>query len=231
MRFTKLDRVVAPSARSMRIRLAVVVLACLLAPRPGLASEAQEAPRHEVWLGFGGGASPEKTIFNVPDDLASQPELLIGFGYLYNIDASDAVGFHVYGGTETLPEVAVLPPGATAPVPFAFDLDTYNIGLRVRHTFTRKRLSPYFWAGVNVAQGTISNPGTNDLDYSGYSVGVGPGVLMQLGPHFSLSVEGVASFGAAKWKIEPFSNSANRDFNPGLLGVVANMGFGWGRLP
>ena len=213
----------------MKTLLAAAVLACLLVPRPGLASGTAEFPRHELWLGFGGGTSPEKGIFNSAEDLPSEPEMLIGFGYLLNIDARNAVGFHVYGGTETLPAVYLLPPGALTPQPFTFDLDTYNIGLRLRHTFTRKRLAPYAWVGLNVANGTLSNSAVGDLDYSGYSIGVGPGVLIPLGRHLSLSVEGVASFGSAKWKTEPFANSDGRDFNPGLLGVIANMGFGWGR--
>jgi len=212
----------------MKFRLGAVVLACWLAPQPGLAAKVGEFPRHEIWVGFGGGTSPEKSVFNVPDDLASEPEVLISFGYLYNINAGDAVGFHVYGGSETLPAVSVLPPGATTPVPYAFDLDTYNFGVRLRHTFTRKTVSPYIWAGVSVANGTLSNADTGDLDYSGYSVVAGPGVLIQIGRKFLMSVEGIASFGGANWKTDPFANSESRDFNPSLLGATANLSFGWG---
>ena len=36
-----------------------------------------------MWPGFGGGASPEKSLVNTPDDLSSEPEMLISFGYLW----------------------------------------------------------------------------------------------------------------------------------------------------
>jgi hypothetical protein len=49
-------------------------------------------------------------------------------------------------------------------------------------------------------------------------------------PPYLLTVEGVASFGAAQWETEPFANSDSRDFNPGLLGVIVNIGIGWGRV-
>lgn len=214
----------------MRTLMSAMVVACLVAPWSARASEVPEPPRHEVWLGLGGGTSLESDIFNVADDVSSEPEMLISFGYLFNFDARDAIGFNVYGGTETLPDFFLLPPGAITPVPVSFDLDTFNIGLRLRHAFTRGRFAPYGWLGLNLASGTVSSAETGDLDYSGYSVGVGPGVLIALSSHLSVSVEGVASFGSAKWKSEPFSNSTSRDFNPGLLGVIVNLGFGWGRV-
>jgi hypothetical protein len=173
----------------------------------------------------------EQDIFNVPGDLASEPEMLISFGYLFNIDERDAVGFSVYGGTETTPAVMLLLPGGTTAVPISFELDTYNTGVRLRHTFSRAKFAPYVWVGLNVATGVIDNPQTGQLEYSGVSAGVGPGVLVALGRHFSLALEGIASFGTANWKTQPFANSSGREFNPGLLGATANVAFSWGRVP
>jgi hypothetical protein len=98
----------------MRTVMSAVVLTCLLAPQPGHGAELVGFPRHEVWLGFGGGTSPEQSIFNVPDDLASEPEVLLSLDYTFNIDARVAVGIHLYGGTESLPDMYPAPPGATS---------------------------------------------------------------------------------------------------------------------
>ena len=115
-------------------------------------------------------------------------------------------------------------------MPVSFELNTYHSGLRLRHTFTQKQMAPYAWVGLNLAQGTISSAETGDLDYHGYSVGGGPGVLFRLGRRVALSVEGVATFGRGKWKTQPFANSNSRDFDPGLRGVIANLSYGLGHV-
>ncbi len=187
-----------------------------------------DLPRHEVWLGLGGAASAEKDIFNVPDDLKSQPDLAVGFGYMYNIDPVFAVGVHVFGTTETTPKVTLYDEIGNAYVT-EFDLNSYNLGVRGRVTAMRGVVSPYAFAGVNYAYGRIESDLTGGLRFSGTSFVVGPGVSVRLARMWQLSGEGVFSFGSAKWSETPFpGESASRDFTPGLSGGLVNVSFLFG---
>jgi hypothetical protein len=211
----------------MRPGLILVIVVCLVVAAVRIAAAATDYPRHELWVGLGGGASSEKNVFNVPDDLESHPELLLSLGYIRNLDARHAVGFHLYGGTETLPPLSLQGPGGTQPV--TFELNTYNFGVRYRYTISRGAFTPYAFIGISGAFGSIENPGM--LNYKGWSACVGPGVSLGLGRHFKLSAEGVASFGGASWESNPLPSSTSRSFDPSLLGGTANLSLVWGGPP
>ncbi len=120
----------------MRLLFAAMI-ALILGPLQAHAdADGYEAPAHEVWLGIGGAAAFEKDIFNVPSDIESSPDLAISLGYLHNLDERSAVGFHIYGTTEETPTVYVVDAFGNI-VATSFTLDTFNIGMRGRRTFSR----------------------------------------------------------------------------------------------
>ena len=213
----------------MRPGLISVIVVYLIVAAVGVATAAPVYPRHEMWLGLGGGASSEKNVFNVPDDLESHPELLVSLGYIRNLDARHAVGLHLFGGTETWPPFPVQGPGGTQRA--SYELNTYNIGVRYRYTFSRGTVAPYTYIGLSAATGIIESSATGSLNYNGWSACAGPGVSVGLGRNFKLSAEGVGSLGAANWGSNPLPNSSSRSFTPSLLGGTANLSLVWGGPP
>jgi len=183
-------------------------------------------PGHEVWIGFGGAASGEKNIFNTPTDLESSPDVVTNIMYTRNFDATKALGLHFYGGTETTDKVTLTSSSGT--VDTEFDLNTFNIGARYRHTFSRGTISPYLFGGASYAFGSIQSSPTGELNFTGVSGVVGPGASLRLGKNFLLSAELFASFGTATWEQAPFTNSSGDEFDPSLYGGTINIGFGWG---
>ena len=142
----------------MKSRWLRTVASCvlLLAPTPAAfaAVAGTGLPAHEVWFGLGGASSPEKDIFNVPNDLESKPELVLNLSYMRNLDAQKAFGIYLYGATETTPTVTVVDESGS-PQNTTFDLYTYNLGVRYRHTFMRGSLSPYAFVGAGWAFGKV----------------------------------------------------------------------------
>jgi len=210
----------------MGVRLSSAIAVFLMVSAFGAARAATHYPTNEVWFGVGGAGAFEKNLFNVPDDIRSTPEAAFSLGYMQNLDARRAVGFHIYGAGETTPFVQLQGPSGSQLV--RFDLVTVNLGLRYRHTFLRSRFAPYLFAGVGAASGTLSSDATGDDVSQGFSACVGPGASVRLGRHFMLSAEGIGSFGAAKWEKLPAANSSGRKFNPSLVAGTINLSFVWG---
>ena len=216
----------------MTIRRRFALGICLLLAALGATPVgAADYPAHEVWLGFGGAASFEKNIFNVPDDLESSPELAFSLGYIKNLDERRAFGFHVYGSYETTPSVLVQDPVSGAQELTEFELDTLNIGARYRHTFSRGTWSPYLFVGGSWANGSITSNPTGELTYNGISACAGPGIRVGLGRHFMFVAESFASFGVANWESPPFSNSSGTEFNPSQIGATVSLSRIWGWRP
>ena len=197
------------------------VLALMLAS-PGLA----DYPVHEIWIGGGGASSSESSIFNVPSDLKFKPEAVFSLGYMHNYDERRAMGFHIYGASETTPDVALIGPSGLTTT--TFDLYTYNFGVRYRQTFLRGGISPYAFVGASFASGSVESKATGGLNSSGFSVCLGPGAAVALGRSFMLSADLFGSFGSAKWKEKPFANSTSDKFDPSLIGGTLNISFVWG---
>jgi hypothetical protein len=206
-------------------RFAVWVMLALSAG----ASEAADPPKYELWLGFGGAGSPEKSVFNVPNDIASVPEAAVSLGFLRNLNARSAIGLHLYGAAETTPEIPFQ--GASGSQPVRFDLATGNVGVRYRYAFARRNLVPYLFAGANLVGATIQSSATGEIGGYGASACIGPGLGVRLGRHFMLSAEGIASFGNANWEKLPASNSSSTKFDPSLLAGTVNLSVVWGTEP
>lgn len=211
----------------MKLGRSSALVLCALVSAFGSARAADDYPKHEVWFGAGGAYSFERNIFNVPNGIASTPEVFISLGYIRNLSARRAVGIHILGGFETTPVVL---PGAGASPVGPFDLAQGSLGMRYRYTFSRGSPSPYLFVGSNWANGGIESR-TGTLDYNGFSMSAGPGASVRMGRHFLLSAEGVGSFGRARWKTKPLPTSTGREFNPSLVGGTVNLSFVWGGEP
>jgi hypothetical protein len=205
-------------------RLAVWVMLALSSG----ASEAADSPKYEVWFGFGGASSPEKSVFNVPNDIASVPEAAVSFGFLRNLNARSAIGLHLYGASETTPEIPFQ--GASGSQPARFDVTTANLGVRYRYAFANRNLVPYLFAGANLVGTTIESSATGEIGGYGASGCIGPGLGVRLGRHFMLSAEGIASFGNANWEKLPAPNSSSMKFDPSLLAGTVNLSVAWGTV-
>ena len=210
----------------MKSRMLFSFAAGLLVLGMNASPASAEYPAHEVWIGFGGAASGEKNIFNTPTDLESSPDVVTTLMYTKNFDANKALALHLYGGTETTAKVTLTSSSGT--IDTDFDLSTFNIGARYRHTFSRGTISPYLFGGASYVFGSISSSPTGELNFSGVSGIVGPGASLRLGKSFMLSAELFASFGTANWEQEPFTNSTGKEFDPSLYGGTVNIGFAWG---
>lgn len=213
----------------MKIGLLSALALCLLSSALGAAPSASDYPEQEVWFGVGGAGSFEKNIFNVPNAIASTPDVVSSLGYIVNLDARRAVGFQLGVSGETVPSFVSPGPGGSPLGPF--DLSLGNLGMRYRHTFSRATLSPYLFVGAGWAVGSLESSATGSLDYSGISVCAGPGASVRLGRHFMISAEGIGSFGWAKWNTQPLPTSSGRQFNPSLVGGTVNLSFVWGDKP
>ena len=112
-----------------------------------------------------------------------------------------------------------------------FDLDSYNLGVRYRYTFSRSGFVHYVFAGISWADGSAGSPATGALDYSGFTACLGPGASVALGKQFQLSAEAFGSFGIAHWENEPFASSSGTEFNPSMAGGTVNLSFLWGWEP
>ena len=137
----------------MKSRWLRTVASCVLLLAPAPAAFAAVAgtglPAHEVWFGLGGASSPEKDIFNVPNDLESKPELVLNLSYMHNLDAQKAFGIYLYGATETTPTVTVVDPGARktrrstcTPTTWAFATVTRSCAAASRLTRSSGRAGP-----------------------------------------------------------------------------------------
>src|SRR5262245_32549408 len=200
----------------MRIGLcASAVFAWTMLAGPIAEAHAADYPRNEMWLGAGGATGFENSVYNLPNDAASSPELAFSLGFLRNRSARHAIGVYVYGADETTPV-----PGGSP-----FTLTTGNLGVRYRYTFTRRSFVPYLFARVNFAYADLFSSSTGDNSAAGVSGCIGPGVGIRLGHHFMLAAEGMGSYGVAKWETLPAAGSSDRDFNPSLLAGMIHVGY------
>ena len=213
----------------MRTRFTTTLALSLLIATTCAARAATDYPRHEVWLGFGGAAAFEKSVFNIPNDIASTPDVAINLGYTLNLDARRAVGFYMYGGSEATPSILLQTSAGSRPA--SFDLNTYNLGVRYRHVFVRGALVPYVFVGGSLVAGGASEAQFGNLSCTGVSACAGPGASMRLGRNFMLSAEGIGSFGVATWERAPFASSSGKNFNPSLVGGTVNLSVVWGTKP
>ena len=159
--------------------------------------------------------------------------MAINILYHYNIDERFAIGFTMYGYTETISDYVVIDLYGNFSE-LDLDLYAYNYGLQGRWIFSREKIQPYVFISANIVTGRISEateePSVEDslLDYSGSSMGCGAGCRLNLWSRFSLSLEGILSVGSAKWDKTPFSNSTGTKFDPSMTGILVNFSYLWG---
>lgn len=179
---------------------------------------------HELCFGLGYATSSEKDPVNIADDAKLSPGFGINLAYRYHVTELMSLGLHMYGYQAKTPEYVVLDPQGNRRT-VSFSLSSINFGVQGRYAFVRSTVMPYIFAVLNLAFGTIQEEQTGTLGYSGVSAGGGLGASVFLSDRIALSLEGVASFGSARWKQKPFLNSTGTDFNPVMIGVFVNFSY------
>jgi len=210
----------------MRGRFTTMLVLGLMEFAPGVGLAAANDPKHEVWFGYGGAAAFEKSVFDIPNDVASTPDMMISLGYLMNLDAKWAFGLHLYGGSELLPPVLVQTPSGSQFT--EFELNTYNVGMRFRRSFARGAFAPYAFVGFSLVAGGTSGGGMSDHLFTGISACAGPGLSFRFWRNFMLSAEGIGSIGSATWETPALASSSGTKFNPSLAGFTLNLRAVWG---
>ena len=167
---------------------------------------------NEISMGVGAAYSPEKDIFNVQDDVAAGTNVGVSIAYLRNLDEQFAVGINFYGYFKSIDNVQITSNGISKA--YTLEVSTMNIGAECRYMFSTEKLRPYAMALLSYATGNLSNDELGSLRINGISGGGGIGADLSLGSNWGLALEGIASFGSAKWAQLPFSNSTSDDFNP-----------------
>jgi hypothetical protein len=179
---------------------------------------AADYPRNEVWFGAGGATGFENSVYNLPNDVASNPEIALSLGFMRNLSARSAIGVYFYDTDETTSGANGSP----------FTLANENLGVRYRHTFARRSFVPYLFAGASVVVADLSSSSSDGIGATGFSVCLGPGVGLRLGTHLLVSAEGMGSYGVAEWEKPPAAGSTDQDFNPSLLSGMIHIGYAWG---
>ncbi len=167
-------------------------------------SSAQEEPpateeltvRHEVCFGLGPAIAYEKDLLNVPGEVAVKPDIGISLAYRYYLSEEMAIGFHMFGYSAKTPQYDVVDNSGTSKTT-SFTFGALNIGIQGRYMPVRGTVTPYLSLMVSAALGSIDDPGTGTLRYSGVSFGGGLGVAFFLGEHIALSVDGTGVYGTA----------------------------------
>ncbi|KAB2878805.1 porin family protein [bacterium] len=203
----------------MKITILIVALISWVLPLQG-----QDLLRHELFFGLGWAKSYEKSIFNLSPDAKSSPELAINISYLYHLKEHMALGFQIYGFSETTPKYNVDGDNVT------FDLSAFNLGVQARYIFMRGSFEPYGYLALNLASGSAENKKTGTLNYNGFSYGGGVGLNKRITEKIYASLEALTSFGSANWKERPFINSSGKKFNPAMTAVVVNISYRWGSI-
>lgn len=199
--------------------VAVLVAAAGSAAIPARADDEDRPPLYEISLGAGGASASESSIFNLPNDTASHPDLLLDFRVRRNVNENFAFGFHMYGTTETTPKFYVTDAFGGVLSVNDYRLTLLHLGADVRWVFSATALQPYVELGASYIAGTLEDDSDQVLRVSGGSVGGGPGVQYVLARHWAVGVQGLFAAGSAKWEKRPFLNSSGRSYEPGFAGA------------
>ncbi len=181
---------------------------------------------NEVTFGLGYAKSFETSPFNVPNDDAVPGALAINLAYRYSLDEFFSIGFHLNGYSAKTAEYTLTSSGGSSNKT-RFTLDAANIGINGRLSFSNGKLIPFAGVLVSYATGSIEGSGTGTLQYGGFSVGLEAGAAYMLGESWAISLEGLASYGKANWKQQPFSNSNSTEFNPSMACILAGVSYYW----
>lgn len=194
-------------------------------PSASAADSAIGYMQNEISFGIGPSYSPEKDIFNVPSDAAAGTNVGINLTYYRNLTERYAIGVAMYGYFKSIDNVTVTSGGSSKIITLNFS--TFNVSASGKYFFSRGNMNPYVFVVAGYSSGSVHNDELGDLNLHGFSGGGGAGVGFTLGTNWLLSIEGLASFGSAKWSEAPFTNSTGTDFNPGILAGYLKIGYCW----
>ena len=180
--------------------------------------------KYELTIGIGIAYSPEKDIFNIPNDSKVSPDMAISIAFAQNINKQTCIGGHIYGYTEMTPKYSLILDDGTISTT-KFELNTFNIGGHWRWLFSTGTIQPYSKLILNYANGELSSKKAGDLEYHGISLAVDLGSRVFISEHFTIALELLGSFGFAAWKEKPFLNSKNKDFNPSMVAILINVSY------
>lgn len=181
--------------------------------------------RNEISFGLGAAYSPEKDLFNVPNDVAAGTNVGISITYLQNLNDRVALGVNIYGYFKSIDNAMLTTSGGTKE--YTLSVSTFNLGVECRYFFSRDKIRPYGLLLLSYSTGSLSNSELGSLRLSGISGGGGIGADISLGQHWALALEGIASFGTAKWEQPPFTNSTGDDFNPTMYVGLVRVSYLW----
>ena len=216
-----------------RVLALVLVLALALALVAGIRTaqaddgRRDETPRIEASLGAGNVHAFEKSLFNLPGDAASTPDVALDFRVRQNVTRHFAYGFHAYGTTERTP--SFFTPDASGGVIHVarYRLTIFHVGADARWMLLPPPLQPYVEAGVSYVSGSLENGDREVLRSGGVSIGGGPGVQYVLTRHWAAGAQGLCAAGSAKWRERPFLNSSSREYDAGFAGAEGFVTFRW----
>ena len=217
--------------RGVAPRAAAIALVATMLGGGVAAADARrdETPRLEVSFGAGNVHAFEKSLFNLPSDAASHPDLLMDVRVRQNVTQHFAYGFHAYGTTERTPSFYTQDPAGGVINVQRYRLTIFDVGADVRWLLLPPPLQPYVEAGVSYVSGSLEDGDREVLRSGGVSVGGGPGMQYVLSRHWAAGAQGLFAAGTAKWRQRPFLNSSSRDYDPGFAGAEGFVTFRWFR--
>lgn len=217
------------SGPRMARRAALAIAACVAVTVTARAADGtrDETPTIEASLGAGNVHAFETSLFNLPNDAASTPDLLMDFRLRQNVTRHFAYGFHAYGTTERTPSFFTPDAGGGVIEVQHHRLTIFHVGADVRWLLLPPPLQPYVEAGVSYVSASLEDHDREVLRAGGVSVGGGPGVQYVLSRHWAAGAAGLFAAGSAKWRDRPFVNSSSRDYDAGFAGAEGFVTFRW----
>lgn len=178
--------------------------------------------QNEVSVGMGGGFPLEKDPLNVPGEQTVPASFGLNIGYRRYLESNLAVGVRLNGYINKLPGYTITDQ-SNSTMSADFNFEMFNLSLEGLMLFSSGSVRPYALLMVGLAAGKLSHDELGNLSLSGIAGGGGLGVQFEISQTVAIAIEGLGSFGSAKWEKKPFSNSAGDEFNPAVFMALANV--------
>ena len=213
-----------------RLGAAVALAACMALGASATMARAadrgrDDLPVFEISLGAGNADAAENSLFNLPDDAPSRPDVLLDLRVRQNVTRHFAYGFHAYGTTERTPSFFTQNTGGSVTAVQRYRLTVFQVGADVRWLFLPPPLQPYVEVGASYVSGSLEDDNREVLRSGGGSFGGGPGLQYVISRHWAAGAQGLFAVGSAKWRQRPFLNSSGRDYDPGIAGAEGFLTF------
>lgn len=184
--------------------------------------EAEPFLQNEVSIGVGAGFPSEKDPLNVAGEPKVPASFGLNIGYRRYLEQNLAVGVRLYGYFNKLSGYTITDQ-SNVTTSADFDLETFNISLEGLMLFSRGSVRPYGLLMVGYSSGKLSHDKLGNLSLSGIAGGGGLGLQFDVSQTVAIAIEGLGSFGSARWEMKPFSNSSGDEFNPSVIMALANV--------